>query len=72
MVVGQVVEHGVGAEKSAYMNDMFSPGDLETMDVVRSAFDPERRFNPGKVIPKPRMCGEASGRLSGDAREPAP
>jgi glycolate oxidase len=57
-------EHGVGAEKSAYMNDMFAPSDLETMDLVRSAFDPERLFNPGKVLPKPRMCGEAAGRPS--------
>ena len=53
-------EHGVGAEKSAYMNDMFTPEDLATMDLVRSAFDPVRLFNPGKVLPTPRMCGEAS------------
>jgi glycolate oxidase len=65
-------EHGVGAEKSAYMNDMFAPQDLETMDLVRSAFDPERRFNPGKVLPKPRMCGEASGRPSSAGAEVAP
>ena len=58
------------AEKSAYMADMFAPEDLETMDLVRSAFDPERRFNPGKVLPKPRMCGEASSK-SGPSVPPA-
>ncbi len=54
-------EHGVGAEKAAYMADMFSPEDLETMALVRCAFDPDARFNPGKVFPTPRLCGERPG-----------
>jgi glycolate oxidase len=54
-------EHGVGAEKSAYMADMFAPEDLETMALVRCAFDPEARFNPDKVFPTPRLCGERPG-----------
>lgn len=54
-------EHGVGAEKAAYMADMFAPEDLETMVLVRCAFDPESRFNPDKVFPNPRLCGERPG-----------
>ena len=54
-------EHGVGAEKAAYMADMFAPEDLETMALVRCAFDAAGRFNPGKVFPTPRLCGERPG-----------
>ncbi len=54
-------EHGVGAEKAAAMADMFDPADLETMASVRWAFDPAGRFNPGKVFPTPRLCGERPG-----------
>ncbi len=54
-------EHGVGAEKAAYMADQFSPDDLETMMRVRCAFDGAARFNPGKVFPTPRLCGEKPG-----------
>ena len=51
-------EHGVGAEKAAYMRDMFREEDLETMRFVRSAFDPDHVFNPGKVFPVTPLCGE--------------
>ena len=54
-------EHGVGAEKAAAMAEMFDPPDLETMALVRWAFDPAARFNPGKVFPTPRLCGERPG-----------
>ncbi|GEJ56139.1 FAD-linked oxidase C-terminal domain-containing protein [Anaeromyxobacter diazotrophicus] len=54
-------EHGVGAEKAAAMADMFGPDDLETMARVRWGFDPRGRFNPGKVFPTPRLCGERPG-----------
>jgi len=40
------------------MADMFSEDDLMTMNMVRCAFDPEMRFNPGKVFPTPRLCGD--------------
>lgn len=55
-------EHGVGADKAAYMGEMFSETDLETMNWLRCAFDPETRFNPGKVFPTPRLCGDIPGR----------
>ncbi len=45
------------------MSEMFSPADLETMQQVRSAFDPKRLANPEKVFPTPRTCGEAAHQL---------
>jgi len=55
-------EHGVGAEKAAYMREMFCEEDLETMRLVRAAFDPESAFNPGKVLPATPLCGERPDR----------
>ena len=40
---------------------MFSEADLDTMGLVRCAFDPEARLNPGKVFPTPRLCGDRPG-----------
>jgi glycolate oxidase len=54
-------EHGVGADKAAAMAEMFSDDDLATMNLVRCAFDPQTRFNPGKVFPTPRLCGDRPG-----------
>jgi glycolate oxidase len=54
-------EHGVGADKAIYMGEMFSEADLATMNLVRCAFDPEVRMNPGKVFPTPRLCGDRPG-----------
>ncbi len=54
-------EHGVGADKSAYMAKMFSEDDLDTMQRLRCAFDPAGLCNPGKVFPTPRLCGEVPG-----------
>jgi glycolate oxidase len=51
-------EHGVGAEKRCYMSDLFSPTDLETMQALRKAFDPDHLANPSKIFPTPRTCGE--------------
>src|SRR6202171_523920 len=53
--------HGVGADKAPYMAEMFSEDDLETMSRIRCAFDPDARFNPGKVFPTPRLCGDRPG-----------
>jgi glycolate oxidase len=54
-------EHGVGHDKACYLGEQFSPDDLETMMLMRTAFDPERRFNPEKVFPTPRLCGDKPG-----------
>lgn len=54
-------EHGVGADKAHQMPKMFTAADLETMQLVRCAFDPSGICNPGKVFPTPRLCGEVPG-----------
>jgi glycolate oxidase len=61
-------EHGVGVDKSRYMPKMFSDGDLDTMQLVRCAFDPASLCNPGKIFPTPRLCGE----IPGPGRAPHP
>jgi glycolate oxidase len=55
-------EHGVGADKAVYMGEMFGEDDLATMALLRCAFDPESRMNPGKVFPTPRLCGDRPGK----------
>jgi glycolate oxidase len=54
-------EHGVGEEKKAFMSVMFAEPDLDTMQRVRCAFDPEQLSNPTKVFPRPRLCAEKTG-----------
>ena len=54
-------EHGVGADKSRYMPKMFGADDLDTMQLLRCAFDPAGLCNPGKIFPTPRLCGEVPG-----------
>jgi glycolate dehydrogenase FAD-linked subunit len=44
-------EHGVGLDKIGYMESIFSDASLNAMCELRSVFDPERRSNPGKVVP---------------------
>jgi glycolate oxidase len=54
-------EHGVGFDKREFMAEQFSADDLDAMQLLRCAFDPDNRCNPGKVFPTPRLCGEAPG-----------
>jgi glycolate oxidase len=54
-------EHGVGEEKKMMMSEMFAEPDLETMQLVRCAFDPQQLSNPGKVFPRTRLCAERTG-----------
>jgi len=58
-------EHGVGVDKSRYMPKMFGADDLDTMQLLRCAFDPDGLCNPGKVFPTPRLCGEVPGARRG-------
>ena len=55
-------EHGVGREKQKFMSEMFAEPDLETMQLVRCAFDPLHLSNPDKIFPRPRLCAEKPGR----------
>jgi len=58
-------EHGVGMDKAKYMPRMFTDDDLDTMQLLRCAFDPAGLANPGKIYPTPRLCGEVPGRHKG-------
>ncbi|MHB1597372.1 MAG: FAD-linked oxidase C-terminal domain-containing protein [Acidimicrobiales bacterium] len=58
-------EHGVGLDKRSAMDAMFGADDLDTMQMLRCAFDPHGICNPGKVFPTPRLCGERPGRRTG-------
>ncbi|MFI5490014.1 FAD-linked oxidase C-terminal domain-containing protein [Micromonospora echinaurantiaca] len=58
-------EHGVGMDKVTFMPRMFTDDDLDTMQLLRCAFDPRGLANPGKVFPTPRLCGEVPGRRRG-------
>jgi glycolate oxidase len=53
-------EHGIGADKRCYMPEMFTEADLETMQWVRSALNPQGLANPTKIFPTPKTCGEAA------------
>jgi glycolate oxidase len=53
-------EHGIGLEKADYMPLIFSPADLDCMQRLRRAWNPEGRCNPGKIFPSRKACGEAS------------
>jgi hypothetical protein len=44
-------EHGIGLDKLEYMPIIFSPDSLDAQCRLRTVFDPERRANPGKVVP---------------------
>lgn len=55
-------EHGIGLEKMKAMEWLFTREDLATMCRVREAWDPDRRMNPGKLIPM-RACLETKQAL---------
>ncbi len=53
-------EHGIGVEKLDFMPKMFTPEDLDTMLRLRSAFNPEGRCSPAKMLPTAGACIEPS------------
>jgi glycolate oxidase len=64
-------EHGVGEDKKLAMSKMFSEPDLQTMQRVRCAFDPQLLSNPTKIFPRPRLCGEKPGEYAAHPLETA-
>jgi glycolate oxidase len=52
-------EHGVGSDKRCFIEWMFTPDDLATMQLVRQAFDPAGLANPAKIFPTPAGCAES-------------
>jgi glycolate oxidase len=53
-------EHGIGVEKIDFMPKMFSPEDLQMMLRLRSAFNPDGRCSPAKMLPTAGACIEQS------------
>ena len=51
-------EHGVGMEKNEQMPMLFSDDDLEVMERLRNAFNPDGLLNPQKLFPSSRTCRE--------------
>ncbi len=55
-------EHGIGAEKIDFMERQFSKDDLDTMQLLRIAFDPSKRCNPHKMFPGSKRCSDFAPR----------
>jgi glycolate oxidase len=53
-------EHGVGFEKRSFMEWIFSPADIDAMARVKAAFGANELFNPCKLFPTGKGCGEVS------------
>lgn len=49
-------EHGIGLEKRDLMPLVFSEADLDAQARLVEAFDPDRLFNPDKVLPTGSRC----------------
>jgi glycolate oxidase len=50
-------EHGIGVEKIRYMKKLFTDDDLAAMERLRTAFNPENRLSPCKMLPTAGGCG---------------
>ena len=53
-------EHGIGVEKLDFMPKLFTPEDLAMMVRLRSAFNPQGRCSPAKMLPTAGACIEQS------------
>jgi glycolate oxidase len=53
-------EHGVGQEKRSFMEWIFSPADIDAMAKVKAAFGSTDLYNPCKLFPTGKGCGEVS------------
>jgi glycolate oxidase len=53
-------EHGVGLEKRSFMHWIFNTEDIGAMERVKRAFGADDLFNPCKVLPTGKGCGEVS------------
>jgi glycolate oxidase len=51
-------EHGIGVEKIDFMPRLFTPEDLNVMLRLRSAFNPQGRCSPAKMLPTAGACIE--------------
>ncbi len=53
-------EHGIGVEKLDFMPKLFTPEDLAMMVRLRSAFNPDNRCSPNKMLPTAGACAESN------------
>jgi glycolate oxidase len=51
-------EHGIGLEKRDHISYLFSTEDLAAMARLKQCFNPRALFNPDKIFPPLRGCGE--------------
>jgi glycolate oxidase len=54
-------EHGIGIEKIEGMALQFSYSELAAQACAKKIFDPDDRFNPGKIFPTPGRCIDYAG-----------
>ncbi len=59
-------EHGDGIVRSEFHEKMFGPEVASLFLRVKDRFDPERRFNPNKIVEAPRMDDRSLFRYSPD------
>ncbi|QDU60084.1 putative FAD-linked oxidoreductase [Planctomycetes bacterium Pan216] len=53
-------EHGIGVEKIAFMDRLFTDDDLLAMRWTRAVFNPDNICNPAKLLPSGGHCAEVS------------
>ena len=53
-------EHGVGYEKRSFLKWIFSDADIAAMAKVKAAFGSSELYNPCKLFPTGKGCGEVS------------
>ena len=54
-------EHGIGQMKRAELARISSPARIAALRAIKTAFDPQGLFNPGKLIPLPEEDDHATG-----------
>ena len=59
-VAGEFADAEIGVEKIDFMPKLFTPEDLNMMLRLRSAFNPEGRCSPRKMLPTAGACIEPS------------
>jgi glycolate oxidase len=59
-------EHGIGVEKIGFMHKLFTTEDIDAMERLRMAFNPDGRLSPCKMLPTAGACGmEQNGKSHG-------
>jgi FAD/FMN-containing dehydrogenase/Fe-S oxidoreductase len=62
-------EHGDGLVRSEFHEAMFGQSLVRAFEEVKDAFDPEGRFNPGKIVRPPKMDDRSLFRFKPNYRQ---